>query len=159
MESDINGIAENCQFCKILNGTEIASFVYQDDRCAVFLDIRPVNPGHLLVVPTQHAARLSELDPENGAYLFQIAQRAATALYSSGLKTEGIDLLLADGKAAGQTVAHMHIHVLPRFQGDGFGFKYRFSKIIKPSRLLLDQNAAKIRQAWIPGRMNTDNFK
>ena len=87
------------------------------------MDICPVTRGHLLVVPITHATYLSNLDPAVGGTLFTVAQRLAAAIRRSGFKAEGINLFLADGEAAGQEVFHVHLHVLPRFDGDGFGLR------------------------------------
>ncbi|MFN2229914.1 MAG: HIT family protein, partial [Anaerolineae bacterium] len=69
-----------CVFCDIVAGERPASIVYQDENCTAFMDIQPVNPGHTLVVPNEHAASLAELDPEVGGQMFQLAQRIAQAL-------------------------------------------------------------------------------
>lgn len=137
----------DCIFCAILAGRAPASLVYRDERCAAFLDIRPVNPGHTLVVPIRHAASLAELDPEDGAQLFRVAQRLAAALRRSGLRCEGVNLFLADGEAAGQEVFHVHLHVLPRFRGDGFGLRFPPGYGQNPPRAELDEIAQRIRGA------------
>ncbi len=137
----------DCIFCAILAGRAPASLVYRDERCAAFLDIRPVNPGHTLVVPIRHAASLAELDPEDGAQLFRVAQRLAAALRRSGLRCEGVNLFLADGEAAGQEVFHVHLHVLPRFRGDGFGMRFPPGYGQNPPRAELDEIAQRIRGA------------
>lgn len=114
-----------CIFCQIIQGQAPASLVHHDDQCCVFLDLRPINPGHLLVVPRRHATGLADLPPEDGATLFRVAQRYAGILrHTAGLRCEGVNLLLADGAPAGQEVFHIHLHVVPRFQGDGFGFRH-----------------------------------
>lgn len=136
---------ERCVFCDILAGTEPSSMVYRDEQSAAFMDIHPVNRGHVLVIPTTHAAGLSELNPDDGAHLFRVAQRVAGALRQSGLRCEGVNLFLADGEAAGQEVFHVHLHVVPRFKGDGFGltFPHGYSRL--PPRADLDDAAAAIR--------------
>ena len=136
---------EDCIFCAIAGGKLPASVVHRDDLCAAFMDIRPVNPGHLLVVPLAHAAYLAELPPEAGAHLFRVAQRLAAALRTSGVGCEGVNLLLADGEAAGQEVFHLHLHVIPRYEKDGFGFRYSGSYGRNPDRAELDGIAARIR--------------
>ena len=88
------------------------------------MDIRPINSGHVLVVPNRHAAFLSELAEDAGVRVFGVGQRVAAALYGSGLWCEGINLSLADGAAASQEVFHVHLHVIPRFDGDGFGLVF-----------------------------------
>ena len=136
----------DCIFCKILAGESEVSFVYRVETCAAFMDTQPINPGHLLVVPIRHAADLSELRDEEGAQLFRIAQRLAAALRRSGVKCEGINLFLADGEAAMQEVFHIHLHVLPRFGGDGFGLKLPKKYFKKPKRAELNEVAEKIKR-------------
>ncbi len=136
---------ENCIFCKIIAGQAEASIVYRDELVTAFLDIRPVNPGHLLVVPNRHAANLGELEEESGARVFQVGQRLAGALYRSGLRCEGVNFFLADGEAAGQDVFHTHLHVFPRYAGDGFGLKFSQRYYLPTSREALNQAAGKVR--------------
>lgn len=114
---------DDCIFCRVVNGIEPASIVYSDDKVLAFMDITPVNPGHLLVIPKAHAAQLSELDSETGGHMFKVAMSIAEALRHSGIQCEGINLFLADGAAAFQDIFHVHLHVIPRFRGDGFGLK------------------------------------
>jgi len=139
--------ADDCLFCQIIAGSAPGSFVYRDDGCVAFMDIQPVNPGHLLVVPVAHAADLAGLDPETGAHLMRVAQRLAVAVRGSGVRCEGIDLLLCDGAAAGQTVFHVHLHVIPRYVGDGFGFKVGPDYDRRPPRAELDRLAVNVRGA------------
>ena len=136
-----------CIFCAILAGQLPASFVHRDDVCSAFMDIQPVTPGHVLVVPNQHAAYLADLDPAAGGHMFQVAQRLAAAVRRSGVKCEGVNLFLADGEAAGQEVFHTHLHVFPRFTGDGFGLKFPPTYHNRPPRSALDQVADLIRHA------------
>lgn len=114
----------NCVFCRIVAGELPGSFVYRDERCVAFMDIKPVTPGHLLVVPLDHAARLADLDGAAAAHLMEVGHLLAAALRGSGLRCEGINFFLADGEAAGQEVFHVHLHVLPRFQGDGVSLRF-----------------------------------
>jgi histidine triad (HIT) family protein len=134
----------NCIFCEILAGKLPASMVFTDEVCSAFMDIQPINPGHLLVVPNQHAAFLSELDPAVGGRMFQVVQRLSGALRQSGVRCDGVNLFLADGEAAGQDVFHVHLHVFPRFKGDGFGVKVGLKYHLKPPRSELDAIADKI---------------
>jgi len=136
---------EQCVFCEILAGRQPASFVYQDDEVAAFLDIRPLTQGHLLVIPRAHADRLETLDPAPGARAFTVAQELAVALRRSGF-CAGTNLFLADGVLAGQEVFHVHLHVVPRTQGDGFGLRARRPRRA-PDRAELDATAQLIRQA------------
>ncbi len=109
----------DCVFCKIVSNQLPSNQVFENHEIIAFLDIRPINPGHTLVIPKTHVASLSELDPQLAGRLFQIAGQIAAALRKSGIRCEGINVWLADGKAAFQEVPHVHIHVIPRFEGDG----------------------------------------
>ena len=110
-------------FSKILAGEAEASFVYQDELVSAFLDIDPINLGHTLVIPNQPAASLAELNDETAARMFNVARRIAATIRKSDIPCDGINLLLADGEAAGQEVFHSHLHVIPRIYGDGFRFR------------------------------------
>ena len=135
----------DCVFCNILAGRLPSSRVYQDEICTAFLDIQPVNPGHVLIIPNQHAAYLADIDAEAAGHLFQVARLVAAALRQCGVRCEGINMFLADGEAAMQDVFHVHLHVFPRYQGDGFGLTFGPSYFTKPPRSALDTIAAQIR--------------
>ena len=132
-------------FSKILAGEAPASFVYRDERVAAFMDIQPVNPGHVLLIPTSPVEYLYQLDDESCERLMKVAKRISKAIRDSGIPCEGINLFLADGKSAGQEVAHVHLHVFPRFEGDGFGLRFAERYFELPPRLELDAAAEKIR--------------
>src|SRR5437762_2963433 len=137
----------SCVFCDIVAGDSPASIVYRDDSCVAVLDICPVNVGHTLVIPVRHATYLADLDPEDGRAVFALAQKLSQAIRRSGLKAEGVNLLLADGEAAGQEIFHVHLHVLPRFTGDGFGHTFSPDYGRCPPREELDATARVIRNA------------
>jgi len=137
----------SCVFCAILQGQAEASLVYADERVVAFMDIQPINPGHLLVVPRLHAPHLADLDPETGGHLFQVGMRLAAAVRRSGVRCEGVNLFLADGAPAGQQVPHLHLHVVPRFRGDGFGFRFNPDYFCRPDRAALEKVAESIRRA------------
>jgi histidine triad (HIT) family protein len=136
-----------CIFCEIIAGREEGSFVYRDDVVAAFMTIGAVNPGHVMVVPIQHASSLAELDPAVGGAMFQQAMRMAAALRGSGLPCDGVHFLLNDGRVAFQTVFHVHLHVIPRYRGDGFGFLLPPDFTRHRPRRELDEAAARIRAA------------
>ncbi|MGH3145058.1 MAG: HIT family protein [Rubrobacter sp.] len=138
---------EGCAFCEILAGNRPASVVFRDERCAAFMDIRPINPGHVLVVPNNHAASLADLPEDAGAHMFRTAQKVAAALYGSGLECEGVNLFMADGEAAGQEVFHVHLHVFPRYAGDGFALAFGPGYSNRPDREELEDAARHIREA------------
>ena len=137
----------DCVFCDILSSKLPSSIVIQDDLCVVFMDIQPVNSGHVLVIPKIHAASLAELDQDTGAHMFRVAQRLAGALRRSGVRCEGVNLFLADGEAAMQEVFHVHLHVFPRYEGDGFGLTFSPEYFNRPDRSDLDRIAQTIKNA------------
>lgn len=132
-----------CVFCDIVAGQAPASVVHTDDAAIAFMDIRPLNAGHLLVIPRVHAPYLADLDPCLGGHLFGVAQRMAAGLRRSGLRCEGVNLFLADGEAAFQEVFHVHLHVIPRHAGDGFRLHAKWRL---PGRGELDATAERVRQ-------------
>jgi histidine triad (HIT) family protein len=135
----------NCIFCRILAGELPGSVVYRDERVAAFMDIQPVNRGHILVVPIRHVAYLADVDAETAAHVMRVGQRVAAAIRKSGVRCVGVNLFLADGEAAGQEVFHLHLHVFPRFAGDGFGMRFSPEYKNRPERSDLDEIAAKVR--------------
>jgi histidine triad (HIT) family protein len=137
---------KSCIFCKIVDGNVPSSNVYEDDVCLAFMDIQPVNPGHVLVIPKEHFEDLIDLPAEVGAHLFQVAQRIVLSLPKADVMIEGADLFLAHGEAAGQEVFHVHLHIIPRFTGDGFGFTFGPNYMNLPERQELDSIAAQIKQ-------------
>jgi histidine triad (HIT) family protein len=112
-------MSDDCIFCRIAARRATAHYIYQDHDCTAFLDVSPFNPGHTLVVPNKHFARLADLPPEVGAHLFSIAIQISQAIVGSNLRSEGFNIFLSDGASAGQEVSHIHLHVLPRFAQDG----------------------------------------
>jgi histidine triad (HIT) family protein len=128
----------DCVFCRLLAGELPGTFLFRDEQCAAFMDIQPVNPGHVLVIPVRHVPHLADLEPPTAGRLMQEGQRIAAAIRSSGVRCKGINLFLADGEAAMQEVFHVHLHVFPRFAGDGFGLKFgpRYKEL--PSRATLE---------------------
>jgi len=139
-----------CVFCEIVAGRAPVSVVHSDTRVLAFMDVRPVNPGHMLVVPRRHAAGLADLDDEDGAQAFRVARRLGVALRSSGVSCEGVNLFVADGAVAMQEVLHFHLHVLPRYRGDSFRVTADWSR--EPPRAELDRVAVAVRAALEAGR-------
>jgi histidine triad (HIT) family protein len=131
-----------CVFCEIVAGRAPASVVHSDETVLALLDIRPLNTGHLMVIPRAHKVSLADLDPAVGGHMFAVAQRMAAALRRSGLPCEGVNLFLADGEAAFQEVFHVHLHVVPRTAGDGFRIQAKWRR---PSRAELDSVAERVR--------------
>lgn len=107
-------------------GTAPATKIFEDDILLAFLDIRPITRGHTLIIPKWHATDLDDLNPALGAQLFAFGHRLAKAVRRSDLGADGANLVLNDGKAAFQTVHHVHLHVVPRQQGDTLTFAKGF---------------------------------
>ena len=141
----IDKTPEACAFCRILKGDLPVSLVHEEDDHLVIADIQPVTPGHLLVIPRAHAPHLADLAPGMGGRLFTTAERIAAALRRTTLRCEGVTVHVADGEQAGQDVFHVHIHVIPRFAGDGFGLKLPPGYSNLPPRATLDAVAAEVR--------------
>jgi histidine triad (HIT) family protein len=136
---------EFCVFCAILSGDLPANYIYQDDVAVSIMDINPVTPGHLLVLPRKHLPDLVDLDDATAAHMMNVARRMAAGLRASDENVMGINLYLADGPDAGQEVAHAHLHVVPRYTGDGFGLRVTRGPV--PTREELEVTASKIASA------------
>lgn len=111
------GTDPDCLFCRIVSGELPAVRVHEDDRTLAFMDIAPATRGHLLVVPRHHAADVHEIDPADLAACATTAKLLASRLRER-LGADGINLMSSSGAAAWQTVAHFHMHVIPRYEGD-----------------------------------------
>lgn len=112
-----------CIFCQIVSGERQSMMVARSEFSVAFMDIQPVNPGHVLIVPRRHVASFTELTPEEVTDMMIRAQEIARSLRRVGPGHDGITLSLADGLSAGQDVPHAHLHVIPRQQADGFGWR------------------------------------
>jgi len=113
----------DCVFCKIRDGQIPSAKVYEDDRTLCFMDINPLNTGHCLVVTKTHAATLHESAVEDLKSAIATAQKVARALQQA-LTPDGLNMLQANGPAAFQSVPHFHLHLIPRWAGDGKGFDW-----------------------------------
>ncbi len=116
-----------CVFCRIIRGELPAVKIYEDEYVVAFLDIYPINPGHALVVPKRHVTRLEELSDEEARALLLAAARLAPAIVRA-TGAEGYNIVINIGKAAGQEIEHLHLHIVPRHTGDGCRFDCRRSK-------------------------------
>jgi histidine triad (HIT) family protein len=134
-----------CVFCRILVGELEGTFLHRDDLCSVFMDIRPVNEGHVLIIPNQHAPYLADVPVATAERMMALGKLFAAALRGSGLRCEGVNLFLADGEAAMQEVFHSHLHVFPRYPGDGFGLRFGPDSKVRP-RAELEAAAERIRE-------------
>ena len=108
---------ENCIFCKILAGEIPSTAVYEDDDFKAILDVNPAARGHVIILPKNHAANIYELPDEDASKIMIVAKKIATAI-EKAYHCDGVNILQNNGEAAGQTVFHLHVHVIPRFKGD-----------------------------------------
>jgi histidine triad (HIT) family protein len=134
----------NCIFCQIVDASGDASIVYRDELVTAFMDISPVVEGHTLVIPNYHTSGLDELNAEHGGRMMAVGTRIANAMPASGLRCEGSNLFLANGQIAGQTVFHVHLHVIPRYEGDPFKIQIESFGRGTPNRKQLDSQAGSL---------------
>jgi histidine triad (HIT) family protein len=137
----------NCIFCGIVAKEIPATIVHEDERSLAFMDIGQVNPGHVLVAVKAHAENVYALEDEDAAAVFRSATRIARAIRAA-FAPEGLSIYQANGKAAGQTVFHFHMHLVPRHAADGMELTW---PVKNPPRAILEENAAKIRAKLLSG--------
>jgi histidine triad (HIT) family protein len=133
-------MTENCIFCQITRKQAPANIVYEDEQVTAFLSNRPVNIGHTLVIPNKHYENIYDIPEEEAAYLFKIVKRIADAA-KAATGIEGIRILQNNGKAAGQVVFHLHVHIIPMKPLNQFRHEH-----VPRADELLDKDAEKIRQ-------------
>lgn len=112
----------SCVFCAIVDGSAPAIRIHEDDDYVAILDIRPIVRGHTLVIPKEHHVDLTDSPPDVVAGMMRLGQRIARAARASGLHADGNNIVINDGKAAFQSVFHIHLHVTPRHTGDKLTF-------------------------------------
>ncbi len=110
----------DCFFCKIINKEAPAEIVYEDDNAVAFLDIHPKAPGHTMVIPKIHAEDILGLPEEKIGGLFRAVKRV-TELLEKALEPDGFTIGINHGKVSGQTIEHLHVHIMPRWHNDGGG--------------------------------------
>ena len=131
----------DCVFCRIIAKQIPATVVHEDEHTLAFMDIGQVNPGHVLVAARAHVEQVYGLDDVQAAAVFRSVARLARAIRDA-FSPQGMSLYQANGKAAGQTVFHFHIHLVPRYENDGMALAW---PVKNPAREQLEQNAALIR--------------
>jgi len=122
----------HCIFCKILRGEIPAEKIYEDSTTMAFLDIKPINPGHILVIPKEHYVNAYDIPSNIFAHMAETAQKMALAQKKS-LEVENVNIYMNNGEHAGQVVFHAHIHVIPRHENDGYGLWH--GKEITPAEM------------------------
>lgn len=133
---------DSCVFCRIARKQSPGSVIYEDETVMAFLDINPLNEGHTLIIPKEHHEDIFEIPAELLAYLHTISKRIAIAV-KKATKADGISIFQQNGKAADQEIPHLHIHVVPRYEGQTMG---RFLERPKADREKLEQIATNIKR-------------
>jgi len=116
-------VSPGCPFCRIAAREEPAAIIYEDEELMAFMDRNPVSAGHALVAPVEHYETILDMDPELVGRLFSLAARVARAALVA-LGADGVNLLQNNGAAAWQHVPHVHVHVIPRWLGDGIYIRW-----------------------------------
>lgn len=114
----------DCIFCKIMAGEIPSARVYEDDAKVAFMDIGPVQPGHVLLIPKAHYELLTDVPAEVAADLFGVLPRLARAVVKAA-RADGFNVFQTNGACSGQVVPHVHIHIIPRHEKDGYSFHWR----------------------------------
>lgn len=112
-----------CIFCRIVRGSLPSTKIFENESMVALMDIKPITKGHVLVIPKKHVELLTELDDHLVGQMFIMGKKVASALKSSPLNCRGVNYIMADGEEAGQEIFHAHLHVIPRYRGDGFGLR------------------------------------
>ena len=114
----------SCIFCKIAGGEIPSATIYEDEKFRVILDLGPASKGHALILPKEHFANIYELDEETAAAAFVLAKKMAGKM-TEALGCDGFNIVKNNGTVAGQTVFHFHIHLIPRYEGDGVALGWK----------------------------------
>ena len=132
----------SCIFCKIARKEAPVSIIYEDETTLAFLDIRPLNLGHTLVIPKEHYVDIFDTPENTICNVHKISKYIAPPI-KKATNANGISIIQQNGKAAGQDIFHLHVHVVPRFEGQKMP---RFSDLKEVERAKLDDMAQKIRK-------------
>ena len=133
---------ETCIFCRIVRKQAPSTVIYEDETVMVFLDIRPLNLGHTLVIPKTHYVDIFDIPEKELSQIHKVAKQVSFAI-KKATAADGISIIQQNGKAAGQDIFHLHVHVVPRFKGQKL---HSFSELREVDRATLDVMAEKIKQ-------------
>ena len=136
-------MSTQCTFCDLIQGSAEVSVCHEDADSIAFMDIQPVNSGHVLVVPRAHYNSLLDVPPEIGLHLFQVTMRLAGAIRRV-TGCDDMNIVVNSGAAAGQDEPHYHVHIIPRREKDGFDINLPFDGSVMPKRTMLDAMAAQL---------------
>lgn len=133
----------HCTFCDLIHGAAEVSICHEDSRAIAFMDIQPVNNGHVLVVPREHYESAADVPADLAIHLFKVTMELASAIRQVA-NTDALNIVVNSGRAAGQDEPHYHVHIIPRRDGDGFDIPLPFGASLMPDRTILDAYAARI---------------
>src|SRR3954468_295184 len=136
-------MSTHCTFCDLIQGAAEVSVCHEDADSIAFMDIQPVNAGHVLVVPRAHYNSLLDVPTELGLHLFQVTMRVAGAIRRV-TGCDDMNIVVNSGAAAGQDEPHYHVHIIPRRENDGFSINLPFDGSAMPDRTLLDAMAVQL---------------
>jgi len=117
----------DCIFCKIIAGEIPSSRIYEDEMVLAFMDVNPLAGGHVLVIPKGHYPRATDIDAESMAAVGAVLPRLSRAVMAA-TGADGFNLYQTNGRCAGQSVDHVHVHIIPRMPGDGLGINWNSAK-------------------------------
>jgi histidine triad (HIT) family protein len=137
-----------CIFCGIIRGTRPSIKIFEDDNMIAFMDYKPVTKGHILIAPKRHTELLTELEDSLAGDMIVLAKKVGKALKKSKLNCHAINYIMSDGAEAGQRIFHVHMHVIPRYRGDGFGLRMPERDEEETDEKKLERTAAKIRKVF-----------
>jgi len=135
-----------CIFCTIIRGKKPVTKLFENEDIIAFMDNKPITKGHVLLIPKRHTELLTELDDNIAGQMMIAAKKVGMALKKSKLNCRGINYILSDGAEAGQDIFHVHMHVIPRYRGDGFGLRMPQRDEDESDEKTLERIAAKIRK-------------
>lgn len=121
---------KECIFCKIANGEIPSATIYENSDFRVILDVAPANRGHALIIPKEHFKDIYDIDAVTAGKLFSLATEVARAM-KSVLKCDGMNVVQNNGSIAGQTVFHFHMHLIPRYEGDGVELQWKQGETVQ----------------------------
>ena len=133
----------HCTFCDMIHGAAEVSICHEDSRAIAFMDVQPVNNGHVLVVPREHYESLDEMPRDLALHLFKVTMDLGPAIRRVA-GTDALNIVVNSGIEAGQDEPHYHVHIIPRRHGDGFDIQLPFGGSAMPDRTILDAYAARI---------------
>jgi len=133
---------QSCEFCRLARREDDASIVFDDEKAMAFLDIKPVNDGHTLVIPKTHYENIYEIPDDELAYVYKVVKKVAFAV-KQGVRPDGISITQHNGRAALQRIFHLHVHIIPRYEGQRFP---RPDELSLARREKLEETATEIRK-------------